>query len=260
MAGSLEGKRILVTRAAEQAESFSAEIRARGGEPVEIPVIAFRRPEDPSEIEKALQHLQDYRWVVFTSANGVRFFFQILREAGFDYPVEAKTAVVGQKTLRVLQKYGVNADVVPEEFVAESLLKRLKSEVRSEDAVLMPRGNLARKKLPEELSECGVNVTDLVVYETVANRDEEKTLTKLLKDHRLDMVTFTSPSTVKFFLELLGKRDRRDYLHNVKVACIGPVTAKTATEHGLPPDIVAEEYSVDGLLDAMEQFYGEDVK
>lgn len=260
MAGSLEGKRILVTRAAEQAEPFSAEIRARGGEPVEVPVIAFRRPEDPSEIKKILARLQEYHWIIFTSANGVRFFFEILREAGFDYPVGVKTAVVGQKTLRVLQKYGVNADVVPEQFVAESLLQRLRSEVRSGDAVLMPRGNLARKKLSEELSKCGVNVTDLVVYETVVNRDVEKTLSKLLKDRRPDMVTFTSSSTVKFFLQLLGTSDGRDYLDTVKVACIGPVTAKTATEQGLPPDIVAEEYSVDGLLDAMEQFYGEDVK
>jgi uroporphyrinogen-III synthase len=260
MAGSLRGKRILVTRAAEQAESFSAKIRARGGQPVEIPVLAFRRPEDPSEIETALQYLQDYRWVVFTSANGVRYFFQILREAGFDYPVGVKTAVVGQKTFRALQKYGVNADLIPEQFVAESLLERLKSEVRSGDAVLMPRGNLARKKLSEELSEFGANVTDLVVYETVVNRDGGKTLNTLLKDRRLDMVTFTSSSTVKYFLELLEERGGRKYLDDVKIACIGPITAKTANEHGLAPGIIADQYTVDGLLDAIEQFYGEDAK
>lgn len=147
MARPLEGKRILVTRAAGQAEAFAEAIAARGGEPVEVPVITFREPWDESGGEEVLRQLPKYRWIIFTSANGVRFFFKWLQKAGVDFPAGVKVAVVGKKTLDVLQDHGINADVVPDKFVAESLLECLKDKIEPGDMVLLPRGNLARKAI-----------------------------------------------------------------------------------------------------------------
>ncbi|HET7580420.1 MAG TPA: uroporphyrinogen-III synthase [Bacillales bacterium] len=255
MARPLEGKRIMVTRAAGQAESFAQAIFERGGEPVMVPVIAFREPHDPGEIDTVLKELPSYNWIIFTSANGVQFFFQILRRAGLEFPVGARTAVVGRKTLKKLEDFGVNADVVPDEYIAESLLHALKSRIGPGDKVLMPRGNLARKKLPEQLAALGFEVTDLTVYETVLNRDEQSKLIELLSEQPPDVITFTSSSTVINFLELLEGKRCSDLLEKAKMACIGPVTAETARDYGLIPEIVPDEYSTSGLLDAIEQFY-----
>ncbi|HET7522453.1 MAG TPA: uroporphyrinogen-III synthase [Bacillales bacterium] len=257
MARPLEGKRILVTRAREQAAPFSREIINRGGIPVEIPVIAFRRPAHITEMKTALSHLSEFKWIIFTSANGVRFFMERLREFHLDFPKEAKIAVVGEKTNDTLKNYGLAACIVPKKFVAESLLEQLKSEVQPGDKVLMPRGNLARKVLPEELGSLGAAVTDLVVYETIQNNGSRHALAESILKHRVDAVTFTSSSTVTHFMRLLAAAGLKDRMGQVKIACIGPVTAETARESGLVPDIVAEEFSTSGLLDALEQFYGE---
>lgn len=259
MVRPLEGKRILVTRAAGQASMFSREIEARGGEPVEVPVIAFQPPEDRTEIKTVMRRLDEYRWVIFTSANGVRFFFDELREAGLDFPAGSRVAAVGKKTWRILRKFDVHVDVVPKEFVAESLLEQLKTKIQPGDTVLMPRGNLARKKLPDGLAKVGAVVDDLAIYRTVVDWSQREKLLELLAGGRVDLITFTSSSTVRNFFRLLEGANQEAFMNHVKFACIGPITAKTAREYGIEPDIMPREYSISGLLDAVEQFYSQKI-
>lgn len=259
MGRPLEGKRILVTRAAGQAETFSREIKERGGEPIEVPVIAFRPPEDYTEIKKVLGRLGEYRWVIFTSANGVRFFFEALGKAGCKFPEGSRVAAVGKKTWRILREFDVKVDVIPNEFIAEDLLKQLAAEVQHGDMILMPRGNLARSKLPDGLVELGAVVEDLTIYRTVMNWTYREKLLALLVSGQVDIVTFTSSSTVDNFFKLLEGANEKEFLHHVKFACIGPVTAKTARKYSIKPDIMPGEYSISGLLDAMERYYSKNV-
>lgn len=253
----LQGKRILVTRAHRQAAAFSREMIARGAAPIEIPVLDFRRPDERGYLQRILDGLSSFQWIVFTSANGVRFFFQALHQEQRALPQEIKVAVVGRQTLRVLREYGVDADVVPEEYVAEKLMEQLQAQVKPGEVVLMPRGNLARKFLAVELERLGAKVTDLIIYETVMDVESKQDLQELIDKRAVDVITFTSSSTVQFFTRLLDGIQWRKLIEDVRIACIGPVTAQTAKESGITVDIIASEYSTPGLLDAMEHFYQE---
>lgn len=248
-------RRMLVTRTSDQAPMFSREMKARGAIPVEVPVIALHPPADRTDIKRSLVHLSAYHWIIFTSRNGIRFFFQALHEEKRTFPPNVKVAAVGKKTLQALQEYGVDADVVPDEFVAEKLLEQLKPLVQPNERILLPRGNLSRKMLAEELADLGADVSDLVCYETVANQENRAALIDTVVKQDIDVLTFTSSSTFQAFVELLEGIDWRSYVQDVKIACIGPITAKTVKEYGLVPDIVAQKYSTSGLLDAIEQFF-----
>lgn len=255
MVRSIEGKRILVTRAAEQAEEFSQAIAERGATPVEAPVIAFKPVKDRA-VDEAVAFFPQYQWIVFTSANGVRFLFELLRGAGQEFPAGVKVAVIGKKTLSALQSHGINVELIPDEFVAENLLQLLKKELEPGNAVLLPRGNLARKVLPDSLVRLGAKVTDLTIYETAVNWDCREVLVNSLSGNELDVVTFTSSSTVESLFQLLEGLHADALLSGKIIACIGPITAQTARDFGLEPDIVSDEYTTSGLLDAIEQFYG----
>lgn len=257
MGRPLEGKRILVTRAAEQVEFFSQEIAAKGGIPIEIPVIAFREPKEQVEVDKAINRITEFSKIIFTSANGVHFFFEALKKNGVCFPDQLSVAVIGNKTERVLKQYQVNPDLIPDQFVAESLIERLKPEVTQGEEVLLARGNLARKKLPAELSKLGVSVTDLTVYETIVNEGKRLQLLETLKGVPINVVTFTSSSTVRYFFELIKGIDLQDRLREVYWACIGPITAKTLSKHGYDANIVPEEYTTTAMLGKIEQFYKE---
>lgn len=257
MVRPLEGKKILVTRAAEQAGEFSRAILERGAMPVEIPVIAIRGARNAS-VREALERLPQYRWIIFTSANGIKFFFHLLHEAGLDFPAGVKVAVIGTKTLDTLQEHGINADLVPDEFVAESLVDSLKKQLKPGEPVLLPRGNLARDTLPNELAEFGADVTDAVVYETVFNEEIREDLAGALSTNGVDVVTFTSSSTVESFFRLLDGMDMDKCLSGKLIACIGPVTAETAREFGFEPAIVPENHTTSGMLDEIERFFEKD--
>lgn len=253
MAGALEGKRILITRAREQAGPFARRIQERGGVPVRVPVLSFRRSNNP-QIHAAVDRLDSFQWIVFTSANGVRFFFKRLQEINQRIPRETRVAVVGKKTRQEIEKYGVTAAAMPEAYVGESLVDKLLDVTTAGDSVLFPCGNLAKSTVTSGLRQFGLNVTDLVVYETVLNRNYQTKLVELLQEKCINVVTFTSSSTVDHFIKLLDGVNWRDLLRHVDLACIGPVTAKTLKSYRLEPDIIAEQYSVDGLVNAIERF------
>ncbi len=246
----LHGKQILVTRAKAQASALSLKIKELGGIPIEMPLITCKEVADKAVINNVLELIHTYDWLVFTSKNGVDFFFQELRNfnESITLPTSCKIAVVGQKTEEVLVSYGLTADLIPEKYVAESLLESLLKVVKKGEQVLIPRGNLARNVIPEGLRNHEIDVTDLDVYETVIEKKSKEQLYQLIKDGKIDVVTFTSSSTVDNFVQLLEGTNWRSYIGNIIFASIGPITTKTMLKHLLPVHTEPEEYTIQGML------------
>ncbi|MCL6605969.1 MAG: uroporphyrinogen-III C-methyltransferase [Paenibacillus sp.] len=252
----LFGKRIVVTRARSQASELVDRIDDLGGEPYEFPVIETVMPrgeEQQAEIAAALAGLENYDWVFFTSPNGVEFFFRHLTELSVDIRglYHARIAAVGPATASALAQRGLVAEELPARFQAEGLIEALGPELLPGQKVLLPRGDLARDWLPDKLKELGLQVTEADTYETVVTGEDDDELLKLLEEGRIHAVTFTSSSTVHNFLQILkrmGIEDPLPLLANVKIACIGPVTEKTAIEAGLTPGLLAAEATIEGLV------------
>lgn len=249
----LQGKKILVTRAKAQASALSLQIEKFGGVPIEMPLISCRAVQNPSKIQKVIVSLHTYQWLIFTSKNGVDFFFQQYRaETGnLSLPTNCKIAVVGKKTDDILATYGLRANLIPKEYVAESLLEALLNVVKKEDQVLIPHGNLARNVISEGLRKNGVQVTELVVYETVVEESSKESLYHAIKNKEIDVVTFTSSSTVENFIKLLEGTNWREYSDNLMFVSIGPITTKSMKENHLHVSTEAKEYTLQGMLESI---------
>ncbi|WP_134684805.1 uroporphyrinogen-III C-methyltransferase [Brevibacillus migulae] len=248
----LFGKRVLVTRARSQASELSEKIAELGGEAYEFPLVKMIPPTDPRPLDEAISQLGSFDWVIFTSPNGVGFFFKRLRELGADIRhMRAKLAAVGPKTAEALQEKGLTVTVLPGEFRAEGLLNSLEGQLKPGEKVLLPRADIAREVLPRELKERGLEVTEVDTYETVIDAENAAETIELFKEKAISIVTFTSSSTVKNFVQALAQENLQELLDGVQIACIGPVTADTAKELGLAVDIVAKDFSIQGLLDAL---------
>lgn len=253
----LAGKRILITRAKEQAQDFAQQIKALGGIPIVIPLLSIQSPRDLAPVKRAIRRLDTFNWLVLTSQNGVHRFFQFVKQenGSIQRIGHLKIAVVGEKTLQTLQSYGVSADVVPrDEFTAEALLDCLLPQLEKGDRLLLARGNLARTILPDRLRNNGMEVVDIAIYETVTNRDGQHELRHLLAEKRLDAVAFTSSSTAKHFIHFVEDLDwkRNDHLC---LAAIGPITANTMTDLGIAPTVVAEKNTTEGLIEAIARYF-----
>ncbi|MBR1695577.1 MAG: uroporphyrinogen-III synthase, partial [Selenomonas sp.] len=198
-----------------------------------------------------IDKLRDYSWLIFTSTNGVDHFFARLMKAGRDARAlgYAKVAAIGSATAEKLKGYGILADVVPQEFRAEGVLEALTGKLPPHAKILIPRAQEAREILPEKLREQGAVVDVAPVYQTVAADVDGEALKAQLKNGEIDLVTFTSSSTVTNLIRIVGSAEALD---GVKMAAIGPVTADTAKANGIAPDIVASEYTIDGLVEAIK--------
>ncbi|MBB5324592.1 uroporphyrinogen-III synthase [Anoxybacillus tepidamans] len=247
----LSGKTVLVTRGKEQAKEFSDKLKQAGAHPIEIPLISVSAVTETEKIDECICRLSLYDWIIFTSVNGVRFFFPFVG----DQAKLPTIAVVGKKTALALEKRGIRPAVVPDEFVAEGLAEAMKSLVKPNDRVLLVKGNLARPTLKEALVQLGADVTDLVVYETKMNESGKEQLLDLLKKQALDVVTFTSSSTVESFMNMLDGIEWRRLLAHCVIACIGPITKQTAEQFGLRVHICPEQYTIDDMIKAMERFF-----
>jgi uroporphyrinogen-III synthase len=253
----LSGKRIMVTRSRHQAQEFVRKIEALGGEAYSFPLVKMIPPRDSGPLDEALHRLERFDWVVFTSPNGVRFFYERMIALGVDSArLRAKLAAVGPKTAAELEEKGWPVAVVAGEYVGEGLLQSLSGELQAGEKVLLPRADIARKTLPEELRRLGLDVTEVDAYETVPDGENAEEAASLLKQKRIDIVTFTSSSTVKHFIEAMAPYGLPELLEGVQIACIGPVTADTARELGLTVHVMAKEYTVEGLLDALVAKWG----
>ncbi len=248
----LFGKRVLITRAREQASALADLLEAAGAEVVEFPTIAIVPPESWAPLDAAVARLHEYQWVIFTSANGVRFFWERLLEAGRDVRDLAGVTVcaIGPATAAALLDFGVRADVVPPEFRAEALVEAVGSRPLEGGRILVVRAAEAREILPEELSRRGALVDVVPAYRTIRGAPNVDEVRGLLREGKIHAVTFTSSSTVKHFLELIGE-EAPALLKGVVVASIGPITAETAARRQIDSQVVPESYTIPALTDAL---------
>jgi uroporphyrinogen III methyltransferase/synthase len=252
----LFGRRILVTRAREQASAFSQRLEAAGAEVIEFPTIQIEPPESWGPLDAAVARIREYRWVIFTSANGVRHFWDRLQSAGRDARdlFGIKVCAIGPATSAALLDRGVRADVVPPEFKAEALAEALGREGMQGAKVLLARAAEAREVLPAELTRGGATVDVVPAYRTVKNAANAEELRAMLRDGKIDAVTFTSSSTVRYFLELVGS-EAIERLRGVVVASIGPITADTAARHGITSNVIPDSYTIPALADALVRHF-----
>lgn len=246
----LFGKKILVTRTREQAAALSEIFEDLGGETLEFPTISIAEPEDYAPLDQSIMELRNFNWVVFTSVNGVLSFFKRLRYHRKDIRelYNARLCAIGPKTRESLEKYGLMVEYIPGEYRAEEIAVGLRGKLTYGERVLLPRAAGARKALPEALSEMGAVVTEVAAYRTVPAAGNGAALKEMLGKGEIDLVTFTSSSTVQYFVEMVGSQFLNALQRKFTTACIGPVTAGTARELGLQVDVVAEEYTIEGLV------------
>ena len=250
----LFGQRVLVTRTRQQASALSTRLRSLGAEAIELPTIRVAPPDDWAPLDSAITGLSNYDWIVFTSVNGVDHFWARLSAAGLDARAlhGLRLAAIGPATAAELQAYGLRADYVPGEYVAEAVASGL-GEVRGL-RVLLPRADIARPALADLLREGGAKVVEVDAYRTLQPETDPDELRDLLA--RVTVATFTSSSTVRNLAAMAASAglDLLQALQHATVACIGPITAETARELGLVVNVVAEEYTIQGLVAALSSY------
>ncbi len=248
----LTGRRVLVTRPRGQAARFVALLEAYGAEVVAMPTIRLGPPDDWRPLDDALAALDGFRWLVFTSVNGVAAFRERLgRRTGSGPRPGPAIAVIGPETARAVRELGLEAAVVPGEYRAEGLAEALAGRVAPGDRVLLVRAAEARDVLPRALEARGARVTVVPAYRTALAREGAERLIALLEARALDALTFTSSSTARGFAELLAPRDPRALVGDAVVAAIGPVTAATLAEVGLSATVVPSDYTIPALAAAL---------
>lgn len=247
----LFGLGVVITRPERQADDLAKLLAAEGARPIAFPTIAIEPPSDWSELDAALKELESYQWIIFTSANGVHFFFERLWQKGKDMRdlKGVKVCCIGPATARQLEARGIGVDLVPKEFIAEGILKSFTALNIQGQKILLPRASKARDLLPEGLKKMGAEVIVATTYRTVNSGRKKEELAVRLAAGDVDVITFTSSSTVTNFVDIMGK----DFAlpPSVRVACIGPVTAGTAAKAGFKMDILQHEYTMEGLVRAL---------
>jgi uroporphyrinogen III methyltransferase/synthase len=249
----LMGQCIVVTRAREQASDLVKRLSDLGAECLECPTIKVSPPQDVKPLDRAMENLSSYDWLIFTSVNGVNFFFERLFQKNKDVRAlkDIHTAVIGPATEKRLFDFGLKSDIVPESYRAESVVKAFAGKDVTGRKILLPRAKEARPVLPLELKKMGAVVDEVTAYCTHAVKDNTDVLSARLKERSIDMITFTSSSTVKNFRALFPNEDLKDLMRGVIIASIGPVTADTARDLGFDVHIIAESYTIPGLCQAI---------
>ena len=245
----LFGQRIVVTRAQDQAAEFSERLRSLGAEAIELPVISIQPPDDPAPLDLAIERLSSYDWLIFTSVNGVRFFMDRLDRSKHDLrSLKARICSIGPATGRAVGNLHLKVDLMPEEYVAESLVNAFANENLEGKRILLPRAAVARDLIPAELGKLGARVDVVEAYRNVVPSNAASRARGIFSaGKKPDWITFTSSSTVKNFLAAAG----RPALEGVRIASIGPVTSETARTHALTVDAEANDYTLDGLIQAI---------
>jgi len=255
----LFGKRILVTRPEDQAPGFIMALSALGAQCLPFPTIKIIPPASWGELDKAIEGLSRYDWILFTSVNGVTYFFERLDAAKRDtrYLGGIKIGAIGPNTAAALMDRGIKPDLIPDAYRAEQMVQALGGYPLNGKRVLLPRPAIARDYLPKNLKSLGALVDEVEAYQTVRPEYSQDQLGRLFENGAIDMITFTSPSTVTNFLALLEDKAIYKKLSKVGVACIGPVTAQKAREAGFEVVAAPDEYTADALAQAIVEFYVE---
>jgi len=257
----LFGKRILVTRPREQAAEFVSLLQSLGADPIEAPMIRIVPPTDFSELDEACAAIDEFDWAVFASGNAVDAFMSRLLASDADVRAlnDVKLCAIGAGTSERFTRFGIKVDLIPAESRAESVVQALLDTGDIKGLrFLLPRADIGREVIGEELRKRGGLVAEVVAYRTVAidpERDGEPDVYRMLLDRRIDVVTFTSPSSVRSFAELYGAEAAADLLHATDVAAIGPVTAEAAAQLGINCSIVPTQYTIQALCTAIVRHF-----
>jgi uroporphyrinogen-III synthase len=246
----LHGKRILVTRPRAQATDLCERLSAQGATPIVFPTIEIAPLQDYGVLDHAIRDLSSYQWIIFTSVNGVEAFWDRLAIVGaglaLAHLATQRIAAIGPATAGALRSHGAAATLIPDEYIAEAIVDGI-GDVRGQ-RILLPRADIAREALAIELAKRGAIVDEIAAYRTLPAQPDPIGLAELRRG--VDVITFTSSSTVRNFVALAGRE-----IGQALIACIGPITASTARELGLRVDVMATEYTMDGLVAALTKYF-----
>ncbi len=248
------GKTVLVTRASGQAGEFSQMLRSRGARVIEMPTLEIVPPSSWQELDNAIAQIKDFDWLMLTSTNAVDYFFARLHHVGKDSRALAgvKIAVVGQKTAKSLQSYGITADFIPPDFVAEAMVTNFPSSPAGQ-RLLFPRVETGgREVLVREFTDLGATVVEVPAYQSQCSHEIDPIALAALRAGQVDIITFASSKTVKYFCQLIGSSLPAGWQTDVWIASIGPQTSDTCRSLLGKVDIEATEYTLPGLVTALE--------
>jgi uroporphyrinogen III methyltransferase/synthase len=258
----LSGRTVVITRAANQANEFAAELELYGATVVLCPTIEIRELENYERLDEAIDHLYGYDWLIFTSVNGVDYFFQRLKARGRDASDldELKVCAIGDATAESLRELHVHVDVIPDEFKAEGVFAALERFVGGSDAlknlnVLIPRASVARDYLPKALEAAGARVDVVPAYRTSLPADLDRGRVAAMLSGSADCIAFTSSSTVRNLAQLFDSQELSGALSGVVIACIGDITATTAAEYGLQVKILPAQFTIPSLARAIADYF-----
>ncbi|MDQ2974587.1 MAG: uroporphyrinogen-III synthase [Acidobacteriota bacterium] len=258
----LAGRAIVITRAQSQAEAFVSELERYGAEVVVCPTIEIRELESYERLDEAIDHLYGYDWLIFTSVNGVDFFFQRLEVSKRETSDldELKVCAIGEATAERLRVLHIHVDVIPEEFQAEGVFEALERFVGGPEAlknlnVLIPRASVARDYLPKALEEAGARVDVVPAYRTSLPENLDRGRVAAMLSGGADCIAFTSSSTVRNLAQLFDTQDLSSALAGVVIACIGDITATTAAGYGLRVDIQPQQFTIPSLARAIADYF-----
>jgi uroporphyrinogen III methyltransferase/synthase len=251
----LFGKGVIITRPEKQADDLAQLLIKEGANPIHFPTIKIVPPPNWRELDAAIKNLEEYEWLIFTSANGVAFFFERLFAKKKDIRdlKGVKICCIGPATAQQVESKGIRVDLVPQKFISEGILKSFSGKNLRGKKILLARAAEARDVLPEGLKKLGAIVDVATAYQTVNSGKKKNELEELFKENQVDVVTFTSSSTVHNFIKIMGSGFKLP--KGVKIACIGPVTAAAAKKTGFPVDIHQEEYTMEGLVGALIKYF-----
>ena len=256
----LFGKRIVVTRAREQASVFLKELTSLGAECIQFPTIEIIPPDTWEPLDAAISDLESYQWLLFTSVNGVKYFLQRLHLGGKDVRdlKGIKIGAIGPKTADQWRQLGITPDLIPNEYRAEAVVESFKKWVPRGIRILLPRAAKAREVLPDQLRKMGARVDVVDAYKTISPKGKTAGIQAMLEKGTIHMVTFTSSSTVTNFVNMFdsqGKKLVGEWMKRVKVACIGPITADTARNQGFSVDLMPTDYTIEALTRAITDYF-----
>ncbi len=251
----LFGRGIVITRPQEQAAEFAHMLRERGARVLNFPTIKVVPTDDWQRLDAAIGNIGAYRWIIFTSVNSVNFFFRRVRELGGDIRELKGVGIcaIGSATAGAVEDRGMKVDLVPDSFISEGVVSAFSREDIAGSRMLLPRAETARDVIPEELAKLGAAVDVATLYRNISSGRPKSELETWIKQGKVDVVTFTSPSTVINFMKIMGGRNPLP--PHVRIACIGPVTAAAVAEAGMKTDIMPERSTIPGLVEGLADYF-----
>ena len=252
----LSGKRIMITRPRHQAQKMADLVTDLGGEPLTFPTIEIA-PLAETPMDQAIANIEKYSWLAFTSINGVSAFFERMQSLRKDIRSlkDVKICAIGSKTRAELEELGLMVDYVPEKYTSEELARGLEDKLSKDDKVLIPRAEVAPDAFGN-LRDMGFHIDEVPAYKTTQGSGNIQVIKDLFQDRKIDILTFTSASTVTNFADMMASDDFQELLAGVVVACIGPVTANTARDLGIVVSVVAKEYTIEGMIASILEYIG----